>query len=148
MTNESVNAILGRSVVGADDALELGEVKAVVLDRAASTVQRLQVAGSKRSPEMVEWDDIENLGADAIMVRSSDSVHDSDDDADADYVRGDIEIIGARVLDTAGYAIGTVEDVTFDAASGAVIAAQTDQGTIPSDRIRSLGTYALVVDVA
>lgn len=144
----SVSDVLGRRVVAVEDAEEIGEVKAFVLDRSGSAVRRLHVAGRKRSAELVDWNDIESVGADAVMVGSARDVSDSSREVDDEFVKGDIEILGARVLDTAGYAVGEVTDLHFDAVTGEVVAAMTDEGRIDASRIRALGTYALVVDSA
>ena len=55
-------------------------------------------------------------------------------------------MLGTRVLTVDGRELGTVTDVEFDTDSGAVVRVQTDQGPIEPDRLRSLGSYALVVD--
>ncbi len=141
----AVSDVLGRQVVSVADAENVGEVRALVLDHQASRVERLQVAGRKRSAELVDWNRIDGVGPDAVMIKDGGDVHPKDDE-DEPFVRGDIEIIGAMVLDTAGYDIGTVTDLHIDATTGEVMAAMTAAGRIPADRIRSLGTFALVVD--
>lgn len=142
----TVSDVLGRRVVSSADANELGTVDAFVLDRPASRIERVQVGGSRRKPELVEWRHIDSIGSDAVMVGASDDVHGSEVDEDELYVRGDIDVVGAQVLDTGGRLRGTVTDLHFDADDGSVVAALTDEGRIPADRIRALGTFALVVD--
>lgn len=143
----SLADVLGRKVVALDDAEDIGSLEAVVPDRAGRHIERIQIGGRKRSPELVDWGQIASVGTDAIMVRSSDAAHESrDDEPDDLYVRGDIKIIGARVLDTDGFEGGEVTDLHFDSETGEITAAMTDGGQIPADRIRSLGTYALVID--
>ncbi len=141
----AMSDVLGRQVVSVADAETVGEVRALVLDRQASQVERLQVAGRKRSAELVDWNRIDGVGPDAVMIKAGDDVHPKEAE-DEPYVRGDIEIIGAMVLDTAGYDVGTVSDLHIDASTGEVLAAMTATGRIPAERIRSLGTFALVVD--
>jgi hypothetical protein len=57
-----------------------------------------------------------------------------------------VAVIGARILDTAGFEHGRVADVEFDPATGAVLGIVGDGAHIDASRIRSLGTWALVVD--
>lgn len=146
MSTITLTDLVGREVVSGSTAESLGKVKTLVLDRPASVVERLQVAGTKRNPELVEWRRIQSIGDDVVLVRSDDDVHESDSDADELYTRGEIDIVGSRVLDTHGFDRGTVSDLHIDATSGDVVAFLTDQGRIPAGRIRALGTYALVVD--
>lgn len=142
----TVSDVLGRRVVAADDATEIGAVKAFVLERDASRVRRLHVSGSKRSAELVDWGRITGVGEDAVMVSSIEDVHETVADTDDAFVKGDIDVIGARVLDTSGYELGEVTDLHIDADTGAVVAAMTTGGRVEAERLRSLGSHALVVD--
>lgn len=142
----ALSDLVGREVVAVATAENIGEVKAVVLDRAATRVERIQVGGRKRSPELVDWSRVERVGADAVMVASADAVHESrQDEPDDLYVRGDIAIVGARVLDVSGRLRGVVTDVHIAERSGEIRAFMTDQGRVPADAVRSLGTFALVI---
>ena len=143
--NTTILEILGRPVVAADTAGNVGEVKAVVLSDDASAIVRLHVAGRKRSAELVEWSEVTSVGTDAVMIASESSLQDPVDDVDEAYVRGDVDAIGARILNVSGYEQGEVSDVRFDAESGAVIEALSLAGPIDASQIRSLGSYALIV---
>lgn len=143
----ALTEVLGRKVVALDDAEDIGTFEAIVPDRAGRVIERIQIGGRKRSPELVDWDRVTSVGKDAVMVESADAAHQSrEDEPDDLYVRGKIEIIGARVLDTDGFEAGEVTDLHFDTETGEITAAMTDDGRIPAERIRSLGTYALVID--
>ena len=146
-TTVSYTELLDRPVIAVSDAQEVGSVKNLVLDRAASRVERIQVAGRKRSPELVDWERIRSVGADAVMINASDAVHESRADEDDDlYVRGDIEVIGAAVTTSAGFDDGEVTDLHIDAGTGAILAAMTSNERVDADRIRSLGTFGLIID--
>lgn len=143
----SVAEIMGRKVISVAGGEDVGEIKAVVVDRGANRIERFQVGGRKRSPEMIDWEQVQSIGSDAVMITAAEDVHESrKDEPDDLYVRGDIEIIGATVLDTAGFERGSVTDLHFDADSGAVLAAMTNDGRVAAEQLRSLGTYALVID--
>ena len=144
--SERVSESLGRPVVAADTAENVGEVKAFVLDRSGRTITQLHIAGRKRSAAMVNWSDLSGFGTDAVMVASHDTFTDSVEERADEMVRGHVEVIGARVLDTDGFEHGVLADLEFDPATGAVIAAIGDGRQWPSDAIRSLGSYALVVE--
>lgn len=145
MTTISLSNIEDLEVVTISDAEVVGTVETVVLDRSARAVQRVRVGGSKRSPEMVDWRDIAAVGPDVVTLGAADAVHPSRDDEDELYVRGDVTIIGARVLDDAGFEHGSVKDLHFDDETGDTVAFLTDAGRIPVDDVHSLGGHALVV---
>ncbi len=142
----TLSELRNRRVVALDDATEVGEVKNIVVDRTASRVERVQVAGRKRSPELVDWDRVRSVGDDAVMIASADAVHESRDEEDDDsYVRGDIPIVGAQVTTTQGFSAGEVTDLHIDTSSGDVLAAMTTEGRVSADRIKSLGTFGLII---
>ena len=61
-------------------------------------------------------------------------------------VKGKVAALGSRVLTTDGFDAGTVVDVEFDTGSGDLTSVRTGTDTFGADRLRSLGSYALVVD--
>jgi hypothetical protein len=67
-------------------------------------------------------------------------------DRETQAVRGKVSALGSRVLTTTGFDAGTVVDVEFDTGSGELTAVRTDTDTFSRDRLRSLGSYALVVE--
>ena len=142
----SMSAALGRRVIAQDTADEVGEVKAFVIDRSGRSIDRVQVAGRARHARLIDWSDIATFGPDAVMITAHDAVHEPADDRDADVVRGNVDVLGARILDTSGFEHGTVADLEFDPGSGDIVAVVAADGHIDRQRIRALGTYALVVD--
>lgn len=147
-TTVSLTQLKGRRVVATDDAKQIGQVEHLVLSPDARSVEAIHVAGKKQHADIVGWADVSSIGNDAVMVTSATSARQPESDADAKFVTGDVVIIGARVLDTEGDEIATVTDLQFDIDSGVIVGVTTTTGTIDADRIRSLGTFALVVDPA
>jgi len=145
-TTVSLVELVGRRVVAADDANQIGQVKHIVLSLDAQRVEALHVAGKKQHADLVEWIDIVSIGRDAVMATSASAARQPVSDTDVEFVRGAVTIVRARVLDTEGYEIATVTDLLFDAESGEVVSVTTTAGPIAAARIRSLGTFALVVD--
>ncbi len=142
----SLAELTGRRVVAADDATEIGHVRHVILSSDARRVDSVHISGKKKNADLVEWDDVASIGNDAVMVTSATSARQPSSDTDTDFVRGHVEIMGARVLDTEGYEIATVTDLEFDGESGDIVAVTSSAGRIEPNRIRSIGTFALVVD--
>lgn len=145
-TELGLRDVLGLRVIAGDSAEEVGKVKGFVLDRTATRVERVHVGGRARKAELVDWTDIDGLAGDVMMVSAGGDVHRSRDESDSEQLGGDIQVLGARVLDTEGYVVGTIDDLRFDSESGEVLGVVTDSGRIGSERIHSLGTYGLVVD--
>lgn len=141
-----MRAALGRRVVAVDTAEDIGTVKAFVLDQTGRRITQLHVAGGRRSAQLVNWSDLTAFGSDAVMVASQRAVTDSVQERADEMVRGHVEAIGARVLDTGGFERGTVTDIEFDPDDGTVLAAVGVDTRWPGDSIRALGSYALIID--
>ncbi len=147
MSEHTMKDMAGHSVVAIDTAEEVGSVKHFVVSADGRRIERLHIDGRKKKALFTEWGDLESFGADRVMVKAADSTAGSEDDRDLDVAKGNIELLGSRVLDTSGFEHGKVADATFDAGSGAIVSILTDgDDTIASGRIRSFGSYALVVD--
>jgi hypothetical protein len=84
------------------------------------------------------------------MVRSENDLRAATDDAEVGATRGDLSLLGARVLDDAGQEHGTVDDVQFDPATGALLGVSAvGPGRPPAafepGDLLALGSYALMV---
>lgn len=138
---------IGTRVVSRASADELGRLEGVVLDVAGRRVGAVQV-GKGRKATVVAWGDVTGFGPDAIVVAGDDVLRAPDDDRAARTVKGDLAVLGARVLDDAGNLLGQVDDVELDEASGAVLHLTVGDQRVDADRIRGLGSFALVVAAA
>lgn len=147
MSEHTMKHMAGHSVVAIDTAEEIGSVKHFVVSADGKRIERLHIDGRKKNALFTEWGDLESFGADRVMVTAADATAGSEDDRDLDVAKGNIQLLGSRVLDTAGFEHGKVADATFNADSGAIVSILTDGGdVVDSGRIHSLGSYALVVD--
>lgn len=138
----------GRPVVAGDTAEDIGEVKGFVLGPDATTIEAVHIGGRGRKADVVAWDDIRSFGEGAVVVEHADDTARPESDHVVDAVKGRAGAVGARLLLTTGFEAGTVSDVVFDPDTGGVVSVATDQGVVGVDRLRSLGSYALVVDPA
>ena len=146
-TIRTMKDVGGHPVVAIDSAEEVGSVKHFVVSSDGRRIERLHIDGRRKHAVFARWDDLESFGADRVMVRSADAPSESDDERDRGAASGDVSLLGARVLDTAGFERGEVEDASFDAESGEITGILTTEGAeVPATAIRSLGSYALVVD--
>ncbi|MGF1595991.1 MAG: PRC-barrel domain-containing protein [Acidimicrobiales bacterium] len=142
----SLRDLLDRRVVSAADAEEVGSVKTVIPDPSGRRLRAIQVGGGRRHPETVRWTDIDAIGDDAVLVSSTDAVDDTTDERSAEAARGHIDFLGSAVLSTNGTILGSVTDVHVNEGDGSVVALMTDAGRVEGQRIRSIGTFAVVVD--
>lgn len=147
MTEHNMQPMIGHSVIAMDTAEEIGKVKHFVVSTDVSRVDRIHIDGRKKKAVFAEWSSLESFGADRVMVTAAGDPSESDDERDVDAAKGNVALLGSRILDTAGFEHGKVSDATFDADSGSILAILTDADvTIAQDRIHSLGSYAVVVD--
>lgn len=145
---ESFNAADGRNVIAADTAETIGEVKGFVVDRTASRIESVHVAGRGRKAEVLPWSSISSFGSDAVMTEVADATERVSGEHDKLAVKGKIVARDTRVLDTNGFEQGTVDDVMFDPDSGSLTGVLTTNGHVDASRLRALGSYAMIIDAA
>lgn len=143
---ETFNHADGRRVVAADTAEELGTVKGFVVDQGARRVEALHVSGKGDGAEVVAWDDVQAFGTDAVMVEAASALHQVSGQHATEMVRGHIAMHGSRILNTDGFEEGIVEEVYFETETGALTRVKTGSGEVVGERLRAVGSYALIVD--
>lgn len=146
MSIELFTHVSGRSVVATDTAETIGAVKGFVLDRAGRTIEAIHIDGHGKRAIVLQWSSVNSFGADAVMASSGDDPATITNDHQKSAVKGDVALIGSRVLTTDGLEIGTVEDVEFETDTGTVTRVVTGNGPIEPKRFQALGSYAFVVD--
>ena len=146
MTTETFNQVAGRRIIAADTAESIGTVRGFVLSQDGRRIEAIHIDGRGKRATVLAWEAVTAFGTDAVMTPHEADPSTIDNDHQKAAVKGEIVLIGSRVLTTDGVGIGQVDDVEFDTASGAVVRVLTNHGTIDSVRLRSLGSYALVVD--
>lgn len=148
MRTDTFTSALKRKVVASDTAESIGAVKGFVLDRRGRRIESIHVDGRGKRASLLAWSAVRSFGVDAVMAASGHDPSGVTDEHEKESVTGHVAMLGARVLTTDGVEAGTVTDVEFDADSGEVLRILTAQGAIDADHLRSLGSYALVVDPA
>lgn len=136
----------GRRVVSVDTAEELGEVKHLIVDRTANRIDSIHVTGKGTSAEVVRWSAVSAFGDDAVVTSEGEVAEQVTAGRDAEMTTGNITMLGSRILNTSGIEEGQVEDVVFEPKSGELLAVITANGQIEVERLRSLGSYALIVE--
>lgn len=138
---KTFNGAKGYPVVAVGSAEPIGDVDGFVLDETATRVDGIRV-GRGRGARLLPWSSVQGFGDDAVIATAPGSG--GDDDA----LTGRPEALGARVLSTSGFELGQVSDIEFDESSGEVLTVAAGSASIDVGRVRSLGSYALVVDPA
>ena len=134
--SETFRSAEGRKVVASGTAEDAGLVEGFHVDAGATRIESVGLAGRKHKGELVPWSAVQSFGPDAVMITGTQQ---TSEDFEPRTLRG------ARVLSTAGFELGSVDDVSFDAGTGALISVSTGTDTITADRFSSIGSYALVV---
>lgn len=148
MSIETFKQVDGRRVIASDSAESIGTVKGFVLDAAGRQIESVHIDGRGKNAHLVAWSTLSSFGADAVMVPSEADRTTVDDGHQKAAVKGNVAMVGSRVLTSDGLEVGVVDDVDFDTETGAIVRVITDHGPIEASRVRSLGSYALVVDAA
>ncbi len=143
---ESMRGATGRRVVASDTAEEVGVVKAFVVTQPPTNIAALHVTGRKRSAQLVDWAHVTGFGPDAVMIESAGTLRDVVDDTEKLAVSNHTQLLGIRVLDTLGTEHGTTDDAVFEPSDGSIISATNGTARWDGGALRSLGSYALVVD--
>ena len=133
--------LTGARVMSKASAQKMGKVEGVVTDVPPRRVVALQVGRD----QLVDWGDVSGVGADTVVVESEDSVRHAADAREERAMAGDFDWRGKRVLSDHGNELGTVTEVELDEVSGAIEAVETTEGRVAADRLRSVGTYCVVV---
>jgi len=130
-------------VVATDTAEQLGSVDAVVVDPAQQRIVALQLGA--KSARFLSWVDVRTVGEDAVMATAASATRDPQGPLEERVAAGVAVKLGQRVLDDGGDELGALDDVEFDGATGTVEHLTVADANIPSDRLRGVGSYALVV---
>jgi uncharacterized protein YrrD len=146
----------GMAVVSLAEGTKLGTVARPLIDLAALRLVALQVKGDSGT-FVIPFDQVQQFGTDAITVASSRVTQIPGTDSAATALL-DLDQIGKlKVVDQAGTLLGTVAQLTIDAASGQISHLGAHKGgmlgmggtttPIPARAILSVGPDLLTVDM-
>jgi sporulation protein YlmC with PRC-barrel domain len=136
----SLRTAIGKPVIERETAEQVGDVRFFAIDGIERQVTALVVSAGRAS-RVVDWAEIQNVGPDAVIVNSSREPA----DADARAVSGALSPIDKRLLTDHGNELAAVDDVEIDD-SGAVVELVAGDERIGGDRLRGVGSYAVVVE--
>lgn len=138
------SAAKGHQIVDTSSADTVGTVSGFLVEPSTHSIVALRVKKTKTG-EVIRWRDITAFGSEAVTIPSASVVTDTDAELEAlaDKAR---KLVKKRVLTSAGDELGTVKDVDFDPATGALTVFLLDGGPdVAADRLIGVGSYAVVV---
>ncbi len=135
----------GRPVISRASAETVGELRHVVVDAGARSIRALHVAGGRRRAALVDWADVAGFGPDGIVIAGEDAAHPPKDDLEKAVAAGHLDLDGRLVLDDAGRAVGSLEDVLFDEETGRIGAFVAGGAEHDAERLRAIGPYCVVL---
>jgi sporulation protein YlmC with PRC-barrel domain len=145
--SESFRGATGRKVISRASAGDLGIVSHFLVDVGQRRIAAL-VVGRGRKARLIDWAQVSGFGPDAVMVSDEGSLRAAAGDREQAAADGKLDMLGKRTLTETGNEVGTISDVTFDPATGAVEMLQIGDRQIPADSMLGSGTYAVVVDAS
>jgi uncharacterized protein YrrD len=143
--SESFRDSLGRKVVSRASAQELGAVNHLLVDDQQRQVS-VVVIGKGKKAQFVDWTSLSGFGPDAVMVEDESSLRVAADERERAAADGKLELVGKRSLTELGNELGPIDDVTFDALSGALEDLVIGARRVPARALLGSGTYAAVLD--
>jgi len=114
-------AIIGRPVISLAEGAQIGRVKDLVIDPSSRAVAAIvvQAKGLFREQKFVPFKKVQAVGANAIILRSGDSV--TKGSSLPEIVRlwkEHIPVVGAKVVSVSGAVLGTVREYYVGPATG------------------------------
>ena len=143
--SESIRASIGRKIVSRASAQELGTVNHLLIDDQQRQIA-VVVIGKGKKAQFVDWSQLSGFGPDAVMVTDEDSLRGAASDRERDAAEGKLELVGKRALSELGNELGSIDDATFDADSGAFEDLIVGDRRIPAGSLLGSGSYAAVLD--
>jgi sporulation protein YlmC with PRC-barrel domain len=143
--SESFRSSTGRKVVSRADATELGAVSHLLVDAQRRRIDAVVIGRGKRA-QLVDWAQLTGFGPDAVMVGDENALRPPADNRERAAVDGQLELVGKRILSERGNELGKLDDVTFDAATGALQDLVIGDRLVPAGTLLGSGSYAAVLD--
>ncbi|MCR4427615.1 MAG: PRC-barrel domain-containing protein [Firmicutes bacterium] len=143
--------LLGTPVISAEEGIEVGQVKGLLIN--VSTAQTAGIAVAGRSlfdaPKVAPFALIQGFGADVVVIENTSSMAEPSSLPELEsLVRSDGDIKGMKVVTRDGRFVGTVDALFIDLPSGKVTGygLQVPGGTriLPADLVITIGKQFIV----
>ena len=134
----------GRKVVSRTSAEELGQLAHIVVDVSRPQVASL-VVGKGRKALLVAWEHVSGFGPDAVMITDESALYEPRDEHERAAADGKLELVGKRALSDMGNDLGSISDVVFDPATGALETVVLGDREQPATSLLGAGSFAAIV---
>ena len=94
----------------------------------------------------MDWAQLSGFGPDAVMVVDESALRPPADDRERAAAEGQLELVGKRALSERGNELGELDDVTFDADTGALEELLIGDRRVQAGSLLGCGSYAAVLD--
>ncbi len=143
--SDSFRRAAGRKVISRTSARNVGAVDHLLVDAEQRRIAAV-IVGRGNKAQLVDWAELSGFGPDAVMVDDEGALRSPVDDNERAGTDGKLELVGKRVLTERGNELGTLDDVTFDPATGAVEMLRIGDREVPARSLLGGGPYAVVLD--
>ncbi|MBI3804373.1 MAG: PRC-barrel domain-containing protein [Nitrospirae bacterium] len=152
----SGRALIGRPIYSLDRGEKIGEVKNLILDPSQRKVIGLVLkeGGLLRKPQIIPFENVENIGPDAIVLKRGRPIGTSEP-FDPQFLKESFNLTGKKVMSEKGHDLGTVYDLEIDAQTGEVLGVDITQGLFQDTaegkkyldygHIKQIGRHAVVI---
>ena len=135
--------VTGRKVVSTGTAETVGQVAGLVVDPQSHSIVAVGLKETHHG-DTVLWNDITAFGTDAVTVVGHEVIV-AANDVVKELAGKTHDLLGKRVLNTRGEDLGTLQDVRFDSASGAVETLLLAGRDVAGSLLIGIGSYAVIV---
>ena len=142
--SESFKRSAGRKVVSRSSAQELGAVSHLLVDPEQRNIAAVVIGRGKKA-QLVEWAQVSGFGQDAVMVVDEGALRSPADDRERAAADGKLDLLGKRALSERGNELGELDDVTFDADTGALEELLIGDRHLAAGSLLGSGSYAAVL---
>ncbi len=125
----NTDKLKGIAVVSQDEGAKLGQVDRVLFDPATLQLRAFQVKGDGQT-FVVPLDRVQTIGADAIMVESSQATQTASKGGAFDDLVDVNTLKRLKVVDAAGTFVGTLRDLELDLTTGRVLRIAVHKGGV------------------
>jgi uncharacterized protein YrrD len=94
---------------------------------------------------LVAWEHVSGFGPDAIMIEDESAPYAPRDDRERAAADGNLDLVGKHALGDMGNDLGTVTDVVFDPATGAIETLVLDEREEPAASLLGAGSFAAII---
>jgi sporulation protein YlmC with PRC-barrel domain len=140
-----LSQLTGQRVLTRDGARQLGSIRRLLLDPMEGMVVSAELEGGTGEGTMLDWTSVASIGPDAVMVESEDVVRDARSDLERRLAAGELDLAGKQVLDEGGDALGPLEDLEFDEASGRLARLHVPGHALPMEHLVAVGPDAIII---